>query len=590
MKFCQGQTQSLQLLSFTFFLLSLLSAVAADDCQPSTWAAGAVRLRAAPTPTVTFNKSASVASMGDAQPGQINCRYWGSTYTDVNYYTCTQLADKYGITIDQFFMLNPELDPDCSNIQQNTDYCVDGFVEPVRSTDGLCGPPNNNATCLGTLLQCCNAATWKCGNSTADCAPGTCYEGTCAGDQIYSTDGTCGYQHGNRLCAGKWGSCCNMNGACGNGTNFCGTDVCQSGNCTVANPPPTGPPSWATGNTTDGTCGGPNYYTCNLVYGNCCNKDGQCGSLPSDCGAGCQPQFGNCSSVATSRTTSSTSKTTSTGKTTTTTTTTRLTTTTTTTTTRKTSTSTTSTITGIGSLPSCGQTCFNNMLGQYSSLGCSSPDPACLCENVNFGFGLRDCSNGACGTAVASTVIAFGSAYCSSALATATRTTTTTSTVTGIASLPSCGQTCFNNMLGQYSALGCASPDPACLCKNVNFGFGLRDCSNGACGTAVASTVIAFGSAYCSSALATATSTATSTVTGIAALPSCGQTCFNNMLAQYSALGCSSPDPRCLCENVNFGFGLRDCSNGACGPAVASTVIAFGSSYCASATAAPTRK
>ncbi|KAH8819093.1 hypothetical protein F5884DRAFT_759439, partial [Xylogone sp. PMI_703] len=60
----------------------------------------------------------------------------------------------------------------------------------------------------------------------------------------------------------------------------------------------------------------------------------------------------------------------------------------------------------------------------------------------------------------------------------------------------------------------------------------------------------------------TATSTATSTVTGIAALPSCGQTCSNNMLAQYSALGCASPDPRCLCKNANFGFGLRDCSNG----------------------------
>lgn len=45
-----------------------------------------------------------------------------------------------------------------------------------------------------------------------DCAPGTCYEGYCLGDTVYSTDGTCGYQHGGRLCAGKWGDCCNMDG------------------------------------------------------------------------------------------------------------------------------------------------------------------------------------------------------------------------------------------------------------------------------------------------------------------------------------------------------------------------------------------
>jgi hypothetical protein len=115
----------------------------------------------------------------------------------------------------------------------------------------------------------------------------------------------------------------------------------------------------------------------------------------------------------------------------------------------------------------------------------------------------------------------------------------------------------------------------------------------GACGTAVASTVIAFESSYCASAIAaqiTFPVTTTATTTALSSLPSCGQTCFNNMVAQYSALGCSSPAPACLCENVNFGYGLRDCSNGACGTAVASTVIAYGSAYCASATAVPTAK
>lgn len=161
-------------------------------------------------------------------------------------------------------------------------------IEPLRSPDGLCGPPNNDATCLGTANQCCNSETWTCGSSADDCAAGTCYEGACAGNAVYSTDGTCGTTHGNRLCAGKWGDCCHLNGTCGTGDAFCGTSVCQMGNCTL---PSTGTggggmPSWHDGNSTDGTCGGTKKFTCNVVYGHCCNKDSVCGSLPSDCGVG----------------------------------------------------------------------------------------------------------------------------------------------------------------------------------------------------------------------------------------------------------------------------------------------------------------
>lgn len=178
-------------------------------------------------------------------------------------------------------------------------------IEPLRATDGLCGPKHNNATCLGTDKQCCNANTFTCGSteyvylrlyiidgccslivpSSADCAPGTCFEGACDGDTVYSTDGTCGVAHGGRLCAGKWGICCNMSGACGNGTAFCGVGSCQSGNCTQPSTT-TAPVTWPTGTSPDGTCGGPSKYSCNVLYGNCCNRNGICGSLPSDCGAG----------------------------------------------------------------------------------------------------------------------------------------------------------------------------------------------------------------------------------------------------------------------------------------------------------------
>lgn len=61
-------------------------------------------------------------------------------------------------------------------------------------------------------------------------------------------------------------------------------------------------------------------------------------------------------------------------------------------------------------------------------------------------------------------------------MAFATHTTATTSST----ALPSCSQTCFNNTRIQCSTLGCSSPKSACLCKNLNFGYGLRDCANGA--------------------------------------------------------------------------------------------------------------
>jgi hypothetical protein len=70
-------------------------------------------------------------------------------------------------------------------------------------------------------------------------------------------------------------------------------------------------------------------------------------------------------------------------------------------------------------------------------------------------------------------------------------------TAQSLSDLPSCGQTCINNMLALAPSLGCATPEAACLCHNVNFGYGIRDCSNEACGAAVAATVIAYGNAYC---------------------------------------------------------------------------------------------
>lgn len=181
---------------FAFALFSILSlAIAANHCQPVTWPniqyserISVQREDSADYPgsnaTVEYH---SIISTGNVTVGEINCRYSALTGNDVNYYTCTQLADKYDISNEAFFKINPKLLPDCSNIQPDTLYCVRGckfgltrqlhqtlvsllmscfatVVEPLRSKDGFCGPHHDNATCLGTAKQCCNAETWTCGD------------------------------------------------------------------------------------------------------------------------------------------------------------------------------------------------------------------------------------------------------------------------------------------------------------------------------------------------------------------------------------------------------------------------------------------
>jgi hypothetical protein len=151
------------------------AALAADECQPITWANppeardvyNNPNMYAAATPAPHPVVEARQASTPSPLPvGAINCRAWDSTYDDASYYTCKWLADSWSISVDWFFRINPTLNRDCSNIQKNTRYCVQAYLEPLRSTNGRCGPQFNNATCSGTAKQCCNAQTWTCGNST----------------------------------------------------------------------------------------------------------------------------------------------------------------------------------------------------------------------------------------------------------------------------------------------------------------------------------------------------------------------------------------------------------------------------------------
>jgi len=104
-------------------LLCQAELVAADDCQPATWSSAGADPRQPFQALATF---AAVHNGSATQPGEVNCRNWSRTYADVNYYTCTYMAKRWGLTVDRFLFLNPMLEQDCSNIKANTNYCVKG--------------------------------------------------------------------------------------------------------------------------------------------------------------------------------------------------------------------------------------------------------------------------------------------------------------------------------------------------------------------------------------------------------------------------------------------------------------------------------
>ena len=88
-------------------------------------------------------------------------------------------------------------------------------------------------------------------------------------------------------------------------------------------------------------------------------------------------------------------------------------------------------LSAINSLPACGvgthirsltsttngkqKTCINNMLNKAESLGCPSNNITCLCTNMDFGNGVRDCSTGYCpstGVTDISQIIKVGNGFC----------------------------------------------------------------------------------------------------------------------------------------------------------------------------------
>ena len=130
-------------MSFLFFLCLFwaVGIFAANDCQPVTWPDPPEARQDGATAAIVFPRAPILESRQNGstlQPGQVNCRFHGRTYDKVNYYSCKELADTFLISVDEFFVLNPTLRRDCSNIVANTQYCVKGctWLTGPKETNG----------------------------------------------------------------------------------------------------------------------------------------------------------------------------------------------------------------------------------------------------------------------------------------------------------------------------------------------------------------------------------------------------------------------------------------------------------------------
>ena len=117
-----------------FFIIPILllfgiSIQAASDCKPWRWDADGRPLRG------NWNQEKAVAEDNDdgpnepparLKPGDVNCREGFSAHDPVTPDSCASLARFGGISLKKFFILNPTLKEDCSNIIADTQYCIGG--------------------------------------------------------------------------------------------------------------------------------------------------------------------------------------------------------------------------------------------------------------------------------------------------------------------------------------------------------------------------------------------------------------------------------------------------------------------------------
>jgi hypothetical protein len=154
--------------------------------------------------------------------------------------------------------------------------------------------------CLSSRFgDCCSSKGW-CGKDGAYCGDGcqssfgncTVVQGSSSGNssvKSVSTDGSCGGSTGFVCLGSTFGYCCSEKGYCGGNSSYCSAG-CQPdfGHCSSSD--------GSEQVSTDGSCGKPSDTTClGSTFGDCCSAKGYCGGNSSSCDAGCQSAFGKCS-------------------------------------------------------------------------------------------------------------------------------------------------------------------------------------------------------------------------------------------------------------------------------------------------------
>jgi hypothetical protein len=135
------RTRSIKIITLILSLCQIHGGIASDICEDPAWPDDQVIARRADIVTSSSSSTPSSSPLpdllskitsGNITAGEINCRMTDYTDADVNYYTCTELAQRNNIDVEKFFLLNPEIRPDCGNIKPNSVYCVRGCTTPRR--------------------------------------------------------------------------------------------------------------------------------------------------------------------------------------------------------------------------------------------------------------------------------------------------------------------------------------------------------------------------------------------------------------------------------------------------------------------------
>jgi hypothetical protein len=191
--------------------------------------------------------------------------------------SCASVALRYSTSFLELQQYNTMINDGCTNLWLGYSVCVARVTKGPRSSDGSCGPANQFSTCESTSFGACCSNSGRCGDGKDYCSPDSCFSGACETSTRVSQDGAC---NATITCPGsRFGDCCSTSGYCGDSEDYCGAGNCYSGACD----PDTGGksvdgscgPKFAGNKTCTGT-----------QFGSCCSVNGYCGDSDAYCGAG----------------------------------------------------------------------------------------------------------------------------------------------------------------------------------------------------------------------------------------------------------------------------------------------------------------